>query len=126
MRSPPLSDMHELRWTKVRDAFAARKQGGGAEFIIRINKVLEALGTHYKGPTTYNSKAPQGGSSSSSSRHRAPSQQKGKVSHPSSSQQGDFKAIQQGGPKAGDPKAFERFFVDMAKNIPQPATVAIM
>ena len=126
VRSPPLNEIHELRWTKVRDAFAARKQGSGAEFIIRINKVLEALGTHYKGPTKYNSIAPEGVSSSSSSRQRAPAQQKGKVSPPSASKQGDLKAIQLGGPKTGDPKAFERFFVDMAKNIPQPATVAIM
>ncbi len=74
-RSPPLSDIHELRWTKVRDAFAARKQIG-AEFINRNNKVLEALGTHYKGPTKFNSIVTQGAPSSSPSPPRALAQQR--------------------------------------------------
>ena len=61
VRSPPLPFAEEASWVKVRDAYALHlprefPHGLGAEFIKMVNELLQALGTHYKSPTKFNTK----------------------------------------------------------------------
>ena len=65
LRAPPLSLADELLWPDVRDKWAASlvsmysglgEQVVGHRFVVKLNRVLEALGSHYGGPSPWASK----------------------------------------------------------------------
>ena len=67
LRAPPLSPADELLWPEVRDTWAAylvsMYSGVGAQvvghrFVVKVNRVLEALGSHYGGPSPWAAKDP--------------------------------------------------------------------
>ena len=67
LRAPPLSLGDELLWPEVRDKWAAYlvtmysslgEQVVGHRFVMKVNRVLEDLGSHYGGPSPWAAKDP--------------------------------------------------------------------